>query len=207
MGCRSNVEARCRNCDICVTYYEAATRLRGRLQSLAVGAPIEGVAVDVVRALPRTKEWNRPPPTFNSDGLYYKVTSSVSHTQPDRTGNGRCLRFPVGGMLRGPLEVHPDQGRHFESNLFGESCRLLSCKKTCSYPMHPQSDGTVERFNRTLQETLCMFVSEDQRDWDKPVPLFLVSSRSLKHAVWQDILSNSLTENYGFLSKFRSLEL
>ena len=48
-----------------------------------------------------------------------------------------------------PMEIPMDQGRNFESGVFKELCHLLGIRKTRTTPLHPQSDGMVERFNRT----------------------------------------------------------
>jgi len=49
-----------------------------------------------------------------------------------------------------PEQLHADQGPQFESQLVREVCKLLHIKKTRTTPYHPQCDGMVEHFNRTL---------------------------------------------------------
>ena len=56
-----------------------------------------------------------------------------------------------------PEQLHTDQGRNFESKLIQEICKLLEIHKTRSSPYHPQSDGLVERFNRTLEAMLSKY--------------------------------------------------
>ena len=38
--------------------------------------------------------------------------------------------------------------------------------KTRTTPYHPQSDGLVERFNRTLEDMLSKVVDENHKNWD-----------------------------------------
>ena len=45
------------------------------------------------------------------------------------------------------VPVHSDHGRNFESLLIAEMCALLGTEKTRTTPLHPESDGMVERFN------------------------------------------------------------
>ena len=39
-------------------------------------------------------------------------------------------------------------------------CSLLGCTKTRTAPYHPESDGMIERFNRTCPMMLSMFVND-----------------------------------------------
>jgi hypothetical protein len=63
-----------------------------------------------------------------------------------------------------------------------EVCRLFGVHKTRATPLFAQSSGLVERFNRTLLNSLSAVVSEHQRDWDKYVPLILLAYRGAEHS-------------------------
>ncbi|GFU12364.1 retrovirus-related Pol polyprotein from transposon 412 [Trichonephila clavipes] len=63
-----------------------------------------------------------------------------------------------------------------------EKFRFGSLKdKTRTTALHPQSDGMVERFNRTILNNLSLLVSSNQQDWDKKLPFFLLDYRSSVH--------------------------
>ena len=81
------------------------------------------------------------------------------------------------GMLR---QLHSDQGKQFESEVFQQICLLLDIDKARASAYHPQSNGLVERFNRRLLNMLMKLVSADQSDWDQQWPFLLISYRSTK---------------------------
>ena len=51
-------------------------------------------------------------------------------------------------------EVLSDRGTQFTSELMAEVSRLLGVKQLYTTPYHPQANGLVERFNRTLKSIL-----------------------------------------------------
>ena len=53
-----------------------------------------------------------------------------------------------------PHTVITDQGRQFESFLFRDLARLLGFQRCRTTPYHPQANGFVERFHRTLKSAL-----------------------------------------------------
>ena len=65
-----------------------------------------------------------------------------------------------------PEQLHSDQGRQFESQLIMEVCKLLKINKTLTTPYHPQGDGLVERFIRTLLNMLATTVKDHQGSWE-----------------------------------------
>ena len=68
-----------------------------------------------------------------------------------------------------PEQLHSDQGRQFEAELLAQLCQLLGIKKTRTTPYHPQSDGLVERFNRTILNMMAVLVGEHHDTWEEQV--------------------------------------
>ena len=60
-------------------------------------------------------------------------------------------------------------------------CELLGIEKTRTTALHAQSDEMVERFNRTLENHLAIFVEQNQKDWDRWIPSLLMAYRSSVH--------------------------
>ena len=58
----------------------------------------------------------------------------------------------------------------------------MGIKKSRTTPYHPQSDGLVERLNRTLLDLLPKHVEEKQRDWDQWISTALFAYRTAKHS-------------------------
>ncbi|GBM94686.1 Retrovirus-related Pol polyprotein from transposon 412 [Araneus ventricosus] len=82
-----------------------------------------------------------------------------------------------------PMILHSDQGTNFNSAFFTEPCKLLGILKTRKTALHPESNGMIERFNRTILNHLSLFVSRNQTDWDTHLLLFLLAYRNAEHEV------------------------
>ena len=60
-------------------------------------------------------------------------------------------------------------------------CSLLGCVKTRTAPYHPESDGMVERFNRTCLMMLSMFVNDRRDNWHELLPFVMHAYRTSVH--------------------------
>ena len=79
-----------------------------------------------------------------------------------------------------PEIVHSDQGRSFESSIVQSSLDAFGVQKSHTTPNHPQGDGMVERFNRSLLQLLRTYI-EKQKDWEQHLPLALYVYRTTTH--------------------------
>ncbi|VDI50045.1 Hypothetical predicted protein [Mytilus galloprovincialis] len=80
-----------------------------------------------------------------------------------------------------PLELHTDQGKNFESDLFKSVCNLFQINKTRTTAYHPSSNGLIERFNKTLGGMIKTFVNKNVTNWDEYINLLLAAYRSTPH--------------------------
>ena len=80
-----------------------------------------------------------------------------------------------------PEQLHSDQGRQFESDLIKHICDLLQIKKTRTTPYHPQGDGLVERFIRTLIDMLATTAKDNPFNWEDHVRKVSLAYNSCIH--------------------------
>ncbi|VDI56284.1 Hypothetical predicted protein [Mytilus galloprovincialis] len=140
---------------------------------------MERVALDIIGPFPLSKKGNKyaliVSDYFTRWAEGYPMPDMETKTIIDNFVNNFVCRFGV------PRQIHTDQGRQFESALFKELCTRLCIDKTRTTPYRPQSDGLVERLNRSLEEILSKYVSSNQKDWDEQLPWAFMAYRSSVH--------------------------
>jgi transposase InsO family protein len=149
------------------------------MQVYNVGAPFERIAIDIMGPLPRPDSGNRyilvVMDYFTKWPEAYPLQDQEAETVAESLVTQFVSRYKV------PLQLHSDQGSNFESALFGHMCKLLGIHKTRTTALYPQSDGMVERFNRTMAQHLAIFIEKNQKDWDRHLPFLLMAYRSATH--------------------------
>ena len=77
-----------------------------------------------------------------------------------------------------PRKMVTDQGRNFESNLFRSLCRLMGIDVGHTTAYHPQSNGIIERWHRTLKTSLMCRLQSVRENWVQELPGVLLGLRS-----------------------------
>ena len=81
-----------------------------------------------------------------------------------------------------PEQLHSDQGHQFESELVKEIYVLLQIRKMHTTLYHPQCNGMVERFNRTLLDMLATTIGNHQADWQHHIRKLCLTYNSSIHS-------------------------
>lgn len=160
----SDIKAYCENCKNCLTI-KSSSRIRAPLVPLPVGYPFERVAMDILGPLPMTENGNKYVLVFSEYLTKFATRCAIS----DISAKTVAEKFLEEIILRhgSPKKLLTDQGKNFTSKLISELCILCQIKKSQTTPYHPQCDGLVERFNKTLSNMLAMYVNERHNDWDR----------------------------------------
>ncbi|XP_050777346.1 KRAB-A domain-containing protein 2 [Gopherus flavomarginatus] len=79
-------------------------------------------------------------------------------------------------------EILTDKVTNFTSRLLNQVCRLLGVKQLRTFVYHLQTDGLVERFNRTLKDMLRRFPPDEPCHWDQLLPPLLLAVREVPQA-------------------------
>ncbi|GJT93445.1 reverse transcriptase domain-containing protein [Tanacetum coccineum] len=74
-------------------------------------------------------------------------------------------------------EIVSDNGKQFSDNLFKDWCEKLNITQRFASVKHPQSNGLVERANRSLGDGIKARLGEGNKNWIKELPHILWAHR------------------------------
>ena len=80
------------------------------------------------------------------------------------------------------MKLQSDNGKAFVGDLTKELMRISHIAQAHSTTYHPQTNGIVERQNRTLMNMLRVYSSRCMRDWDKYLPQVIGAYNSTQHS-------------------------
>ena len=148
------------------------------MKQFNVGYPLERHALDILGPLPVSNNARYLLPVscyFTKWLMVIPLESIDAKTVATKLIEKFVSVFGVQATL------HSDQGTMFESTVFQEVCKLLGIEKTGTSPGRPQSDGMIERAFRCVQAMLSAYVSQNQKDWSRYIPMLVLAYNSAVH--------------------------
>jgi transposase InsO family protein len=126
--------------------------------------PLDFIAIDILGPLTKT-----------SKGYQYLLViadrfSKLTRTIPLKTittfevASAFCHHWVF--VYGAPRLLLSDNGTQFNSKFFQACCQILGIHQKFTTAYHPQCNGQVERFNRTILSQIRKYIGEHQNDWD-----------------------------------------
>eukprot|EP00731_Ephydatia_muelleri_P019301 Em0012g126a len=163
-GCAEAARNWCKSCLTCATRKMTVPKRKAYLQSIQSGYPMQLVSIDILGPLPVTEEGNKY--VLTAVDHFTRWVEAFPIRNQEATTVAKKLVDELFCRFSPPEQLHSDQGRQFESELIEEICKLLEIRKSRTTPYHPQGNGMVERFNRTLLDMLATTAHNHPSDWD-----------------------------------------
>ena len=185
-GMQGNIAKWSRGCTVCATHGPGQA-VKPVLTPIPVVGPFDRVGIDVIQ-FPLSRNGNR----------YAVVVVDYLTKWPEVFAVPDQLAFTIAKFIveevisrHGvPSEILSECGRSSLSGLMAEVEKLLGIKKVNTTAYHPQTDGLVKRYNRTLKAMLAKTVTEGEKDWDEKIPYLLFAYRaSIQHSTQESPFS------------------
>jgi len=161
----ADIYATVRNCAACAKNRLKLRKRTNPLRLFPAKSPLEDLCIDILGPLAKTKQGHRFVLVI-TDG-FRKLTVVIPLARIEAHDVARA--FVENWVFRyGPPKILiSDNGKQFASKFFQRVCSMLGVSNifTCTY--HPQTNGQVEWYNRTVLAMLRNYVNEHQDDWDK----------------------------------------
>ncbi|GET57239.1 putative integrase core domain protein [Rhizophagus irregularis DAOM 181602=DAOM 197198] len=166
------------SCDSCQRRGKQKTKLP--LHPIPVESPFHQIGIDFVGPLPITTNGNK----YIITAMDYLTKWPEARPVKEATAEQAALFIYEEIICRHgcPAKILSDQGTHFRNQIIEKLMEKFQIKHLFSTPYHPQTNGLVERFNRTLSESLARLSTDHIDNWDNYIAPILFAYRTTKHS-------------------------
>ena len=166
-GLTVDLKAYIKSCEICQRYKPSNQVPAGLLQPLEIPSyNWESISMDLITQLPLSTHKHNAIIVFvdRFSKMSHFAATTTTATAPEIATI--FLREVV--RLHGlPKSIVSDRDPRFTSNFWKSLNQQLGTQLKFSTAFHPQTDGQTERINRILEQSLRIYCSYHQKDWDK----------------------------------------
>ena len=140
-----------------------------------LGEPFQRLAIDIVGPLPIcTKSQNRFILTAIDLATHYPIAIALPNHTAQTVAKALVTIFSQFGFVS---EILSDRGTDFLSDLMETFLKEFEIRHIKCSAFHPQSNGCLERFHRTLKSMLRALADKFPDAWDDALPWVLFSYR------------------------------
>jgi hypothetical protein len=150
----------------------------GLMQPIPVTKKFQEFVMDLLGPLPKTRKQNEHILVIAEPMT--KWMTAVPLKKATGAKIGEAVKREIIDRYGCPRRIRTDRGSNIMKWASDACKKYLGVQHIVSTAYHPESQGLVERFNRTLQEMLRMYVADDQKDWDEYLPQVVMAYNTAK---------------------------
>ena len=164
------------SCSTCNKSKKANRKAKAELGSYHAGIPMERVHLDILGPFMKSENRNRYVlvmiDQFTKWLEVQALPTQTAEVVAEAAVNGFFSRMGCA------LNIHTDQGKNFDGQVFKAVCDLLEMAKTRTTPYRPSANGQVERYNRMLLSMIRSYLDKNLRSWDSNLQLLAGAIRA-----------------------------
>ena len=141
----TDVQLYVKTCATCSENKKPCVKPKAELGSYHTGARMEQVHLDMMGPLPESDSGNKYIMVMVDQYSKWVEIQPLQEITVETTAHTAVDHFFT--KFGYPLQIHTDQGKNFDGNLFHEICKLLWITKAHTTPYRPCSNGQVEWYN------------------------------------------------------------
>lgn len=172
----------CRDCVECAKRTSGNSKKIGNMKAGQIYQLFDKIYVDTIGPLTETKKRNKHIIVAVDYFSKYVITKAVKAI--NAVTIAKFLMDNIFLMFGCSREIVMDNARTNHSHLMKELLNRVGTRPIYITPYHHQANA-VERVNRSLQETLSKYISDNQTDWDTKLPSCTFALNTAVHASTQ----------------------
>lgn len=173
-----DVKKETNTCWTCLRHNKTRIVTGPALSTMITGL-FDRVGIDFVFGLPKTKEG------YIGIIIMIEYLSKYPYAAPVRSKTAKEAAknlFDYISLFGAPKTIISDQGKEFVNSIIKELLELAGTEHRITSAYHPQTNGQVENFNKTLANCLRKHAENNPKEWNIWIPYVLMAYRSRVHA-------------------------
>ena len=176
-GMGTDIKDFVKSCSTC--QFTGSRQFKEPLHPIKVGQPFDHIVIDLIGPCKITQQNNR----YIVTAIDYLTKWPEAKAIPNKEA-ATVAKFIFEEIIcrHGcPKILQSDQGTEFTAQIIEELTSKFGIQHKYSSPYHPQMNGIVERFNRTLSTTLQKLTIALDEEWDNHISAALFAYRTLQN--------------------------
>jgi hypothetical protein len=166
-----------KTCDICQR--RGPIKRREELHPIPVQGPFHKIGIDIKGPLPITSNGNRYILVAMDYFTKWPEAKAIPNTKAETVA--KFIYEEIICRHGVPKEILLDRRTSFVNKIVDELCQNYQTKHRLTSSYRPQTNGMVERFNRTIGECIAKLTQDNDKEWDQLIDAVLLAYRTKKH--------------------------